>query len=78
MHPFPQAATQVSSVSLTEGALQRHNLAEVPRVPVRPTFSGKEISVNNRSGRTGDETPCACRGLGMRQRRGLGTGHVCG
>eukprot|EP00731_Ephydatia_muelleri_P019671 Em0012g496a len=45
---YHEAATQVSSVSLTEGALQRHNLAEVPRVPVRPTFSGKEISVNNR------------------------------
>ena len=45
-----QAPTQVSSVSLTEMALQRHNLAEVPRVPMRPKFSGKEISVNNRYG----------------------------
>ena len=41
-----QSSAQVSQPSLTEAALLRHNQAEVP--PPRPSFNGKEITVNNR------------------------------
>ncbi len=43
---YPQVTTQVVSASLTEAALQRHNQPVGPSP--RPTFAGKEITVNNR------------------------------
>ena len=43
---FSQSAVQVSQPVLTEAILMRHNQTEAP--PVRPTFSGKLVTVNNR------------------------------
>ena len=46
MNRMLQSSAQVAQPSLTEAALLRHNQAEAP--PPRPSFGGKEITVNNR------------------------------
>ena len=45
-HTHTQSAVQISQPVLTEAMLKRHNQTEAP--PDRPTFSGKQVTVNNR------------------------------